>query len=237
MITSTDNLLLFPNNDIHLKTDPFYHESLVRKNGFKLIAGVDEAGRGPLAGPVVAAAVIMAEGVFLPGIKDSKKMTQKARENAFAMINENALAVSIGVVSHKSIDRLNILRASLAAMKQAVLSLDPTPEYILVDGIHKIPVSIPQKCLKKGDQICKSISAASIVAKVYRDRIMCSYHIEFPDYGFIHHKGYGTARHRAILRKYGPSPIHRLTFRGVIGFDKGKNTFREVRRGDSTQED
>lgn len=233
MTTLTDNLLLFPTCDIHLKIDPFYHEALVRKNGFKIIAGVDEAGRGPLAGPVVAAAVIISEGVILPGIKDSKKMTEKARENAFARINKNALAVSIGVISHRSIDKLNILNASLAAMKQAVLSLDPTPEYILVDGIHKIPVSIPQKCLKKGDQICRSISAASIIAKVYRDRIMHSYHEQFPDYEFINHKGYGTARHRAILRQYGPSPIHRLTFKGVILFDKGKNKPREVGRENS----
>jgi ribonuclease HII len=129
----------------------------------------------------------------------------------------------VGVVSHISIDKVNILNASLAAMRQAVLSLEPTPDFILVDGIHKIPISIHQQCLKKGDQICRSISAASIIAKVYRDRIMDSYHDLFPEYGFSDHKGYGTAGHRAVLRALGPTPIHRLTFRGVRIRDAGKN--------------
>jgi ribonuclease HII len=139
------------------------------------------------------------------------------------MINETALAISVGVVSHTVIDTVNILNASLAAMKQAVLTLEPTPDYVLVDGIHKIPITIPQQCLKKGDQICRSISAASIIAKVYRDRIMDSYHRLYPEYGFAKHKGYGTAQHRAALHAYGPCPIHRVTFRGVQVDDAGKN--------------
>lgn len=192
-----------------------FYEDMARSEGYGLVAGVDEVGRGPLAGPVVAAAVIIQERITLPGIKDSKKMTEKARDRAFFLINEKALAVGIGVVSHSSIDRINILKASLKAMKQAVLSLAPAPDYILVDGIHNIPVSIPQKCLKKGDQLSQSISAASIIAKVYRDRIMCSFHELFPEYGFLQNKGYGTAHHRSVLRKYGPSPIHRMTFKGV----------------------
>jgi len=215
LITSDYNLPLFPKTIIPSENDPFLHESLAWRDGYGLIAGVDEVGRGPLAGPVVAAAVIIREGTELPGVKDSKKMTEKARSQAFPVINENALAVGIGVVSHKSIDKINILNASLEAMKKAVLSLEPTPEYLLVDGIYKVPVSISQKCIKKGDQKSKSIAAASVIAKVYRDRIMRSYHELFPEYGFLQNKGYGTALHQAALKQYGPCPIHRLTFRGV----------------------
>ncbi|MBW2610060.1 MAG: ribonuclease HII [Deltaproteobacteria bacterium] len=191
------------------------HESIAWRDGYGLIAGVDEVGRGPLAGPVVAAAVIFREGTKLSGVKDSKKMTEKARDEAFPVINESALSVGIGVVSHTSIDKINILKASLEAMKKAVLSLEPAPEYLLVDGINEVPVDIPQKCIKKGDQRSKSIAAASIMAKVYRDGIMNSYHELFPEYGFLQNKGYGTAFHRAALKQYGPCPIHRLTFRGV----------------------
>jgi ribonuclease HII len=188
---------------------------VARSAGYRCIAGVDEAGRGPLAGPVVAAAVIIPEGVLLAGVKDSKKMTEKAREKAYSLIDQKALSIGIGVVSHRYIDESNILKASLEAMKQAVLSLDLTPEYILVDGVHEVPVALPQKCLKRGDQLSLSISAASVMAKVYRDRIMCSYGELFPEYGFLHNKGYGTARHRVALQKYGPTPIHRLSFKGV----------------------
>ncbi len=187
-----------------------------------MIAGVDEAGRGPLSGPVAAAAVMIPEGLLLEGVKDSKKMTEKARERAFSVINHKAIAVSIGIVSHSFIDEFNILKASLEAMKLAVLSLDPKPEYLLVDGIHSVPAPIPQRCLTRGDQRSQSISAASIMAKVYRDRIMRSYHELFPMYGFSKHKGYGTAYHLEAIKRYGPSPIHRLTFKGVCRFDKGK---------------
>ena len=189
---------------------------MARQAGYHWIAGVDEAGRGPLAGPVVAAAAIIPEGITLTGIKDSKQMTEKAREKAFSVIHEKAVAVGIGVVSHRFIDEFNILRGSLEAMRRAVLCLDVSPEYLLVDGIHAIPVSIPQKCLKKGDQRSLSISAASIIAKVYRDRIMRSYHERFPEYGFFQNKGYGTAAHLEAIKRYGPTPIHRRTFRGVI---------------------
>ncbi|MBW1721026.1 MAG: ribonuclease HII [Deltaproteobacteria bacterium] len=188
---------------------------MARKAGYKRIAGVDEAGRGPLAGPVVAGAVILREGVPLEGVTDSKKMTEKARTEAFSLISHDALAVSLGVVSPAFIDRHNILRASLEAMRRAVLSLDPPPDFLLVDGLQKVPVPIPQKCLKKGDQRSLSISAASVMAKVYRDRIMCSFHSSYPMYGFDTNKGYGTAVHREALRIYGPCPIHRMTFRGV----------------------
>ena len=214
MNTSVNNLPLYTERNSPSVPDLFFHEKIAREAGFGLIAGVDEAGRGPLAGPVAAAAVILPEGITLQGIKDSKEMTEKAREEAFSVINQKALAISVGVVSHRFIDKFNILKASLEAMKRAVLSLGLAAEYLLVDGIHPIPVRIPQRCLKKGDRRCPSISAASIVAKVYRDRIMRSYHRLFPEYGFRENKGYGTQRHLTALRMHGPSPIHRLTFRG-----------------------
>jgi len=215
LIISNINLSLSPGSVTLKPVDPLFYESLAEKDGYALIAGVDEVGRGPLAGPVVAAAVIIPKGIILSGVKDSKKMTVKAREKACYVINKYSIAIGIGVVSHRAIDEFNILNASLEAMKRALLSLDPAPEYALIDGIHKIPVIIPQKCIKKGDQLSHSISAASIIAKVYRDRVMCSYHLSYPEYGFNKNKGYGTASHLAALRQYGPCPIHRLTFRGV----------------------
>ena len=195
--------------------DPFFYEGLAHKAGYDLIAGVDEAGRGPLAGPVVAAAVIVPQGVELVGIRDSKKMTARSREEAFSVIQSQTMTTGIGVVSHKYIDEFNILKASLEAMRQAIVALDPQPEFLLVDGLHPVPSPIPQRCLKKGDQISRSISAASVLAKVYRDRIMRSYHEMYPVYGFDKHKGYGTPRHMEALKQYGSSPLHRLTFKGV----------------------
>ncbi len=202
--------------------DLFFYEGLARKSGYSLVAGVDEAGRGPLAGPVVAAAVIIPPGVELPGIQDSKKMTAKAREDGFCAVCSQALSIGIGVVSAKYIDEFNILKASLEAMKRGILALDPQPDFFLVDGINAVPLPIPQMCLKKGDQISRSTGAASVVAKVYRDRIMRSYHKMYPVYGFDKNKGYGTREHFAALRKYGSSPLHRLTFKGVLGLDQGK---------------
>ena len=215
MISSDKNLPLFPEILTGGGIDPFYHESIAYGEGFRFVAGVDEAGRGPLAGPVVAAAVILPQDEKLPGIKDSKKMTERARTRAFSVINQKALAIGIGVVSHKYIDEHNILGASLEAMKKAGTYLEPAPDFILVDGIHKVPEKAPQRCIKKGDQLSHSISAASIIAKVYRDRIMCAYHNIYPDFGFDRHKGYGTKYHLNALRQRGPSPIHRLTFKGV----------------------
>ena len=219
------------------KCDAFFYEGLAREAGYDLIAGIDEAGRGPLAGPVVAAAVIVPKGTKLSGIRDSKKMTEKAREEAFPVIHQEALAVGIGVVSHRYIAEFNILNASLEAMRRAVLAINPLPEFLLIDGIHKVPMSIPQQCLKKGDQICRSISAASVMAKVYRDRIMRSCHRQYPVYGFQKNKGYGTAEHLSALREYGPSPIHRLTFKGVVLFDKRKTRTGKIGRGTGAQKD
>ena len=152
MNTSDHNLPLFRKNSIQTDPDPLFHETMARREGFDLIAGVDEAGRGPLAGPVVAAAVMIPEGTSVEGVRDSKKMTAKARERAFDEILDVAIYVSIGVVSHVFIDQFNILKAALEAMKRAVLSLEPAPDYLLVDGIQRVPVSMPQMPLKKGDQ-------------------------------------------------------------------------------------
>lgn len=210
-----ENLELFPDDSRQTPVDPFYHETRARESGYSLIAGVDEAGRGPLAGPVVAAAVIIPEGVRFSGVKDSKKMTARARLERFHMIRSGALTFGIGVASVSYIEKFNILNASLEAMLRAVRVLDPQPEIILVDGIHAVPIPIRQQCLKKGDQISQSISAASVLAKVYRDWIMASYHNMYPDYGFDKNKGYGTRQHLAALEAHGPCPVHRLTFKPV----------------------
>jgi ribonuclease HII len=211
---STKNLPLFP-GEAPPELDVRHFERIARSAGHEAIAGVDEAGRGPLAGPVVAAAVVLPEDGALAGVQDSKKMTEKAREKAFSVIHEVALGVGIGVVSPAYIDAHNILKASLEAMKRAVFCLKPQPDFLLVDGIHAVPAPILQSCIKKGDRLSLSISAASVIAKVYRDRIMRSFDTRFPQYGFVRHKGYGTAGHLAALRRYGPCPIHRRSFRGV----------------------
>jgi len=190
-------------------------ENLAGRSGFRAIAGIDEAGRGPLAGPVVAAAVILPPGAELPGIDDSKKLSGPKREHLFGLIVDCALAVGVGVADHDCIDRVNILQATLLAMKEAVGRLAVSPDYLLVDGISVVPLNLPQRTIKKGDSASISIAAASIVAKVTRDRMMVDYDRQFPGYGFAGHKGYGCASHLAAIAKLGPSPIHRKTFRGV----------------------
>ena len=220
MDRSQYNLTLFSDTGLIKEGDTLFFESQARESGFTAIAGVDEAGRGPLAGPVVAGAVILPAGVSLRDVKDSKKMTEKAREKAFSNIACKALAVGIGVVSHQIIDKKNILIASLEAMKQAVLALESSPDFLLVDGIQGIALPTPQKSLKKGDQLSLSISAASVMAKVYRDRIMRAYDEQFPVYGFAQNKGYGTARHLEAIKRFGPCPVHRRTFKGVMQGDQ-----------------
>jgi ribonuclease HII len=214
------NLTLFSDMGPINEGDTLFFESRARKSGFSAIAGVDEAGRGPLAGPVVAGAVILPPVVSLRGVRDSKKMTEKARGRAFSDIARKALAVGIGVVSHQDIDKKNILVASLEAMKRAVLALEPSPDFLLVDGIQRIALPTPQLSLKKGDQLSLSISAASVMAKVYRDRIMRAYDEQYPDYGFAQNKGYGTARHVVAIKRFGPCPVHRRTFKGVMQGDQ-----------------
>ena len=190
-------------------------ETIVRRQGYARVAGIDEAGRGPLAGPVVAAAVVLPPGIVIPGVTDSKKLSEGKRESLFSVIMEQALAVGVGIADNQLIDRINILQATLHAMREAVAALVIAPDYLLIDGITPVPLSIPQKTIKKGDSASLSIAAASIIAKVTRDRLMVEYESEFPGYGLAGHKGYGCASHLDAIAKLGPSPIHRTTFRGV----------------------
>ncbi|MFI5322441.1 MAG: ribonuclease HII [Thermodesulfobacteriota bacterium] len=185
----------------------------------KVPAGVDEVGRGPLAGPVVAAAVILPEVFTLEGLDDSKKLTHLQRLEMLKKINSTALALAVGIVDHEEIDSINILRASLLAMEKAVNHLHRKPDFLLIDGNQRTSLPIPQKTIIKGDSRCCSIAAASIVAKVARDELMVQYHELYPQYNFKTHKGYATREHLEAIRKYGPCPIHRKSFRGVLGLD------------------
>ena len=185
------------------------------RRGYRWVAGVDEAGRGPLAGPVVAAAVILPDGLILPRVDDSKKLSPELRDELFDVISAEALAVGVGFGDHELVDRINILQATLSAMRDAILCLSPAPDFLLIDGISGIPMNIAQRTIKKGDSLSYSIAAASIIAKVTRDRLMVQYDALYPGYGFAAHKGYGAASHLAAIARLGPSPIHRKSFRGV----------------------
>ena len=188
--------------------------------GVRAIAGIDEAGRGPLAGPVVAAAVIFPQDIALAGINDSKKLTEVKREGLFNQIATHALAVGVGVLSEKEIDCINILQASLKAMHLAVEKLKLQPDHLLIDGNQTLRNWLGnQTAIIKGDQKSLSIAAASIIAKVTRDRMMVAYDKQYPQYGFAKHKGYGTKAHVQAIQKYGRCPIHRTSFhvRGVDG--------------------
>ena len=196
-------------------------ERELRERGYTLIAGVDEAGRGSLAGPVVAAAVILPPGSVLPGLDDSKRVEPECRQRLAARVREHAVAVGIGVVSARDIDTRDILRASLAAMRQAVEALEPQPEALLVDAVAVPGVRRPQLPIVHGDALCGSIAAASIVAKVYRDALLDELARSYPVYGFEQHKGYGVPEHWEALRLYGPCPEHRLTYHGVVPGTEG----------------
>jgi ribonuclease HII len=178
----------------------------------KILAGVDEAGRGPLAGPVVAAAVIFRKNTFIKHVNDSKQLTEKQREELFDKIIAKAISYSVSILDHKIIDELNILNASMLAMKEAVESLDIKPDFVLVDGNRKFNSNIPIRPIVKGDSKSFSIAAASIIAKVTRDRLMKSLALDYPDYLWEQNKGYPTKRHREIIKEIGPSPLHRKTF-------------------------
>jgi ribonuclease HII len=197
------------------KMDTLALEKIAQIQGFLRVAGVDEAGRGPLAGPVMAAAVILPEGLRIPEVDDSKKLSPQKRERLFDVIMSQAISVGIGVVGPAVIDRINILQATRLAMLDAVAQLSPQPDYILIDGITAINSPIPQKTVKKGDSLSLSIAAASIIAKVTRDRMMIEMDLVFPGYGLAGHKGYGSVQHLDAIRLLGPSPIHRMTFGGV----------------------
>ena len=195
------------------------HERACLARGFTLIAGVDEAGRGPLAGPVVAAAVILDRARPVRGIDDSKKLPARVRELLFARITRSARAWAVGAAEPGEVDRLNIRRASLLAMRRAVLALQEPPDCLLVDGRDAIDLPLWQKPIVRGDALSLSIGAASILAKVTRDRIMEEMHLRWPAYNFARHKGYPTPEHLEALRRHGPCPIHRRTFRGVLSQD------------------
>ena len=187
-------------------------ERALHREGVALVCGVDEAGRGPLAGPVCAAAVILPEGVELPGLNDSKKLTEKKREALFPLIEEKALTYAIAFASVEEIERMNILAAALLAMDRAIAQLSPAPELALIDGNIVKGISVPARSVVGGDGKVAAIAAASVLAKVTRDRLMLTLAEKYPQYGFENHKGYGTKEHYAALEKYGPSPVHRMSF-------------------------
>lgn len=187
----------------------------LREHGFSLVAGVDEAGRGALAGPLVAAAVILPAEFALPGLRDSKLLTSPARERLAEAIREQALALSVVRVTPRAIDRRGLHRSNLRALRQAILRLRPGPDYALSDGYAVSRLRIPTLSIRKGDRVSASVAAASIVAKVVRDRAMRRLHRRYPDFAFDRNKGYGTAEHFEAIRRLGPSAVHRLSFAGV----------------------
>jgi ribonuclease HII len=192
-------------------------ETSLHEKGYEFIAGVDEAGRGPLAGPVVAAAVIIPDGVVINGLKDSKKLTPARRDFLFDEIAASGAYCSVGIIDNETIDQINILKASLLAMRKAIISLEEAARFILVDGPYTVPnIETPQMAIIEGDAFCPSISAASIIAKVTRDRIMDKYQEIYPEFSFACHRGYPTQKHIDELKEYGPTEIHRKTFRPVL---------------------
>lgn len=195
-----------------LITDP---EAYFRQQGVGLLAGVDEVGRGPLAGPVVAAAVILPATASLPGLTDSKLLSAARREYFDQQIRQQAVAMAITAVEVAEIEAWGIGVASLQAMAQAVQELEPAPECVLVDGPWRLPVPFNQQAIIQGDRRCLTIAAASVLAKVYRDGQMAAYHQVYPQYNFAAHKGYATPEHLEAIRRWGPCPLHRRTFRGV----------------------
>lgn len=192
-------------------------ENAVRKEGFKNIAGIDEAGRGPLAGPVVAAACIIPKGLVFVGVNDSKQLTPLQRKRLFEeIVQEPRITYGIGVISHEEIDRINIYQATIQAMLMAVAMLKAIPDLLLVDGMPLPHPSIPCRKIIQGDALVHSIAVASVIAKETRDRLMVEeYHPQWPEYGFDQHKGYGTEKHLQALDKHGPCPIHRRSFSPV----------------------
>jgi ribonuclease HII len=199
--------------------DIYEHDKSLRKKGFLRIAGIDEAGRGPLAGPVVAAAVVLKEGIRIAGLRDSKKVPEKEREILFHKIQSSSKDIGIGIVSNEEIDRLNILRATKLSMQLAVENLSMPPDILIIDALSLPSVPIRQLSPIRGESVSASVAAASIIAKFVRDKIMLDYHCQYPDYNFEKHKGYSTREHLDMLQVYGPCPIHRKTFHGVMSLE------------------
>ena len=198
--------------------DRWAYERDLWASGCRLVAGVDEAGRGPLAGPVVAAAVILPTSFRHEEINDSKLLSEGKRKELVPVIEKESLGWAVAAVDEREIERINILQATLLAMTRAVRGLLCRPDYLLVDALNIPEIELPQKAIVKGDRLSASIAAASILAKVSRDRVMEEYHEQYPRYNFRRHKGYGTAEHREAISRFGPCPIHRRTFRGVKEF-------------------
>jgi ribonuclease HII len=201
--------------------DTLAFERNARSAGYARIAGLDEAGRGPLAGPVVAAAVVLSPDLFIPGVTDSKQVAEPERERLYDEIRGQALCFGIGIVDELTIDEVNIYQATIIAMERALQSLSLQPDYLLLDAMTLSRISIPQKSLIKGDCRSHSIAAASILAKVTRDRLMRDLHKKFPQYNFEKHKGYGTKEHLALIQKYGPCDAHRKSFNPVAAMLRG----------------
>lgn len=193
-------------------TDLWTMEQELYDSGVTLLCGADEAGRGPLAGPVYAAAVILPRGLEIPGLNDSKKLSEKRRETLFDQICEKAISFGIARAEVEEIEEINILNAALLAMNRAIAQLNPQPALALIDGNKNTGIAVPSRCVIKGDATCADIAAASILAKVSRDRYMLEMAERYPEYAFEQHKGYGTKLHYERLREYGPSPIHRPSF-------------------------
>lgn len=200
---------------LKLTDDLKLFETQLYNDGVRLVAGVDEAGRGCLAGPVVAGAVVLPHDCNIEGLTDSKLLTPKQRDRFFDIISERAISRAVAVIDSREIDATDILTASLNAMLIAVNGLHPKPDYLLIDGTFGIDCDIPQRAIIKGDRRSLSIAAASVMAKVTRDRLMCEMECKYPAYKFSVHKGYGTLSHRNEIVSHGPTPIHRMTFRGV----------------------
>jgi ribonuclease HII len=215
--------LLGPSPDSSYPADTFHFECSLYSQGYASVAGIDEAGRGPLAGPVVAACVILPQSCDYRLFKDSKQLTARRRDVLFDILQTNGALIGVGFAGPREIEQINILQASLLAMKRATEDCAGRnngcpPEYLLVDGTFQVPTPICQRTLVKGESKSASIAAASIVAKVTRDRFMAESHRQYPQYGFLRHQGYPTKEHRLAISRYGPCPLHRRTYRGVMEF-------------------
>ena len=209
-----------------LRAHPIDHyERRLREQGFRLIAGADEAGRGALAGPLVAAAVILPDGFDVDGLDDSKVLTPLQRESWFGRIQGAAVCIAVCKVFPRRIDRRGLHVSNIALLKTVLRRLDVRPDFVLSDGFHLSGMRLPHLSIKKGDVITASVAAASVVAKVTRDRMMDRYHRRYPQYGFDHHRGYGTPSHRAAIAQYGPSPIHRMSFKGMAFYAENREGY------------
>jgi ribonuclease HII len=199
--------------------DLYQYDESLRKKGYSRIAGIDEAGRGPLAGPVVAAAVVFSKTIKIEGLRDSKKVPEKEREILYSEVLRFSEDVGVGIVGHEEIDRLNILRATRLAMQYAVQDLSKPPDILVIDALSLPSIPIRQLSIIKGESISASVAAASIVAKFVRDKIMMEYHRQYPQYNFEKHKGYSTREHLDMIKIYGPCPIHRKSFHRVMSLE------------------